>query len=128
MRNYTKYIGPTIAVILIMTAIVGLYFYVDPTSTPLFPRCPINAITGLQCPGCGSQRAIHALLHADLAAAWRYNPLLPLSIPYLAALLTSQLLRRRSHLMSRIYLLLTSTPAIIIITLIITLRTILANL
>lgn len=40
-------------------------------------------MTGLDCPGCGSQRAIHHLLHLDLKAAFLSNPLLVLAIPYL---------------------------------------------
>lgn len=41
---------------------------------------------GLRCPGCGSQRAIHELLHLHFGDAFRYNPLVILSIPYLALL------------------------------------------
>lgn len=48
-----------------------------------FPKCPFKAVTGLDCPGCGSQRAIHQLLNFNLIAAFKYNPLLLLSIPYI---------------------------------------------
>lgn len=40
-------------------------------------------LTGLKCPGCGTQRAIHALLHGDVVTALRFNALLPVSIPLL---------------------------------------------
>ena len=49
-----------IAVALAVMAVV--YFVFDPTTTRLFPKCAFYALTGFKCPGCGSQRAIHALL------------------------------------------------------------------
>ena len=39
-------------------------------------QCPFYALTGLYCPGCGSGRAVYALLHGRLAASFRYQPLL----------------------------------------------------
>ena len=38
-------------------------------------RCPFLAVTGHYCPGCGGTRAILALLHGDVAAAWHNNAL-----------------------------------------------------
>ena len=62
----------------------------------MFPKCPFRLLTGLQCPGCGSQRALHALLHGDIAGAWRFNAMLVAFIPVLAVMIPVQLLRR-SH-------------------------------
>ena len=45
--------------------------------------------TGLECPGCGSQRAIHSLLNGDLVAAVHYNALTVAAIPYIAVYLTT---------------------------------------
>ena len=70
------------------TALV-VYFLFDPSTSP-FPRCPFLMLTGWLCPGCGSQRAIHSLLHLDIAAAWRYNALLVLSIPYVLLLVVAE--------------------------------------
>lgn len=39
-------------------------------------QCPFYALTGLYCPGCGSGRAVYALLHGRLAASFRSQPLL----------------------------------------------------
>ena len=48
----------------------------DPT-TPggLLPVCPTRALLGIDCPGCGTLRAVYSLLHLDLGGALRYNAL-----------------------------------------------------
>lgn len=42
---------------------------------PFVPACPLRTLTSIPCPTCGSTRAGFALLHADLLAALRLNPL-----------------------------------------------------
>lgn len=54
-----------------------VYYRLDPAQHSFFPKCPFLSLTGLFCPGCGSQRAIHALLHFDLKAAFSFNLLVP---------------------------------------------------
>ncbi len=39
-------------------------------------RCPIHSLTGFFCPGCGSTRAVRALLNGDLQLAIHNNTLL----------------------------------------------------
>ena len=68
-----------------LTALLIVYALFDPQQAGWFPRCPFRVVTGLECPGCGSQRAVHRLLNLDVAGALRENVLLVLSIPYLAA-------------------------------------------
>lgn len=63
-----------------------VYSALDPASN-LFPRCPVNMLTGLKCPGCGSQRALHQLLHLNIVKAMEYNALMVFSIPILLFLL-----------------------------------------
>jgi hypothetical protein len=46
------------------------------------PGCPFFELTGLQCPGCGSTRAVNALLHGSFAKAWHYNALAVLLLPF----------------------------------------------
>lgn len=53
-----------------------LYYQADPESS-LFPACPFRQLTGILCTGCGSQRALHDLMHLDLAGAFRHNLLFP---------------------------------------------------
>ncbi|MBP3549689.1 MAG: DUF2752 domain-containing protein [Rikenellaceae bacterium] len=103
MARRKVWLGITVAVVLIAAA--AIYYTFDPATTP-FPRCPFLVLTGWECPGCGSQRAIHSLLHLDIAAAWRYNAMLVLSIPYVVLLLVAERLGRRRQ--SRLYRVLNS--------------------
>ncbi len=70
------------AVLLLVLSV--LYFVFDPAEHVVFPKCPFKMLTGWDCPGCGSQRAIHALLHGDVLSAFRLNALMVLAVPYLA--------------------------------------------
>jgi hypothetical protein len=63
---------------------VLILFFYDPAQIPIYPVCPFHRITGLDCPGCGSLRAIHQLLHGNILAAIRFNALLVLSLPIMA--------------------------------------------
>ncbi len=65
-----------------LLAAAALLFVFDPMQVDYFPRCPVLALTGFQCAGCGSQRALHALSHLHFLEAWSFNPLLILSLPY----------------------------------------------
>lgn len=56
----------------------------DPNAADsVLPPCPFLALTGWFCPGCGSTRALHALLHGDLVQALAMNPLLVIAMPLL---------------------------------------------
>jgi len=55
----------------------------DPATSGIFPPCPLRYLTGWYCPGCGSLRAIHQLLHGNLRAAWALNPLTMILLPFL---------------------------------------------
>jgi hypothetical protein len=65
----------------------------DPATSGMFPPCPLRYLTGWYCPGCGSLRAIHALLHGDFHTAWAMNPLTIVLLPFLMYGLVSQVLR-----------------------------------
>lgn len=58
-------------------------------------------LTGLKCPGCGSQRAIHALLCGDILSAFRYNALLVISLPIILLYGIAELLRTRYNALYR---------------------------
>ena len=55
----------------------------DPATSGVFPPCPVRYLTGWYCPGCGSLRAMHQLLHRNLRAAWAMNPLTVVLLPFL---------------------------------------------
>ncbi len=63
----------------------GVILYAgDPAVSPIFPPCPFHWLTGLWCPGCGSARALNAILHGRIMSALDLNPLLVISLPFLA--------------------------------------------
>ena len=55
-------------------SVLLLYLLVD-ARKGFFPPCPLYAVSHIYCPGCGTQRALSALLHGELLQAVRYNPL-----------------------------------------------------
>lgn len=83
----------TVAAITVAAAVViALYASFDPASG-FFPACPVKAITGFDCPGCGSQRALHALLNGQIADAWRHNAVLFVLVPAAAAMIAAEMTR-----------------------------------
>jgi hypothetical protein len=62
----------------------AILFCFDPTQYHFYPTCIFHQTTGLLCPGCGSLRALHQLLHGHLVTAFRFNPVLVVSLPLLA--------------------------------------------
>lgn len=74
--------GPWIAVVALAgLAVLALLWHFEPRGQFFFPRCTFLQVTGLQCPGCGGLRATHALLHGDVASAWRLNALWVAALP-----------------------------------------------
>jgi hypothetical protein len=49
----------------------------NPVTAGFFPQCPLHAMTGLNCPGCGMTRGLHAFLNGDVLSALHFNALLP---------------------------------------------------
>ena len=64
--------------ILTVTAGAFVVGYFNPTTAGFFPVCPLHAMTGLNCPGCGLTRGFHAFLNGDVLGALRFNALLPI--------------------------------------------------
>ena len=58
-------------------------FVFEPGKSGFFPACPFRLLTGFTCPGCGTTRALHQILHGHFAAAFMLNPLLLVAIPFL---------------------------------------------
>ena len=70
-------IGLIIILVIAVLGVLSLYFFWNPT-TELFPKCPFYSITGLYCPGCGSQRAAHQILNGHLIEGLKHNFLIGL--------------------------------------------------
>jgi hypothetical protein len=79
------------ATIALLAASAVVLYLVDPATTRCFPPCPFHTLTGLYCPGCGSLRASHQLLHGRVGAAFGLNPLMVLAAPPLAYALLCRL-------------------------------------
>jgi hypothetical protein len=79
----SKRIIPMAMLLLLTGALVLLRIY-NPAISAIFPPCPFRYLTGWYCPGCGSLRAVHQLLHGNLGPAWAMNPLTVLLFPFLA--------------------------------------------
>ena len=58
----------------------GAVAYFDPSRANVFPVCPLYALTGFACPGCGLTRGFHALFHGDILTALDFNALIPVWI------------------------------------------------
>jgi Protein of unknown function (DUF2752) len=58
-------------------------FLLEPGKSAFLPACPFRALTGFTCPGCGTTRGLHQLLHGNLGAAFQLNPLMILTLPFL---------------------------------------------
>ena len=97
---------------------IGFYVYAnfDPLKSQWFPRCMFLTLTGLKCPGCGSQRVLHSLLSGDILQAFESNALLVVLIPYMILLIFSALFKSRGE---RLYSAL-SSPALIYALIIVT--------
>lgn len=85
-----------------LAALCVIYFCIDPMQCRWMPHCPLKMLTGLDCPGCGSQRAIHSLLHGDIRSALEANWLLIVLIPYLTAAFAAEILPGRLRRLRRI--------------------------
>lgn len=72
-----------IAIWLLLLAGAAYLFVFEPGKTGFFPACPFRLLTGFTCPGCGTTRALHHILHGHFADAFMLNPLLLLAIPFL---------------------------------------------
>jgi hypothetical protein len=78
-RDHRTWLAPVAAGAI---GLAGLAYVrtVDPARDGVFPACPFHRVTGLWCPGCGMTRALHALLHGEVAAAIGSNVFLPLAV------------------------------------------------
>lgn len=76
-------IGKILTAVAILSIAAIFYYKFNPELVKLFPPCLFKSITGYKCPGCGTQRALHYLLHFDVWNAFLKNPMMVIALPYL---------------------------------------------
>ncbi len=77
LATFTLLAAPPVAIIL--TSLLLLHY--PPEQYHFYPQCPIHQYLHLDCPGCGTTRALAALLHGHLLEALRLNALTTLLLP-----------------------------------------------
>ena len=68
-------------VLLAVAGVAALYSFDPNTTDSPFAVCIFQTLTGFWCAGCGITRALHALVHGDIAGAFAMNPLGMLLLP-----------------------------------------------
>lgn len=56
---------------------------INPSEPGHYPLCPFRAMTGFDCPGCGSLRALHDLATGHPLSALDHNALTVLAVPFM---------------------------------------------
>jgi hypothetical protein len=65
----------------VLAAAAAILLLFPPTRYSFYPQCPIYQFLGILCPGCGTTRALAALLHGHILDALRLNPLTTIMVP-----------------------------------------------
>ncbi|HKO97203.1 MAG TPA: DUF2752 domain-containing protein [Pyrinomonadaceae bacterium] len=74
----------TIVAIWLLSIAAAVYLFIfEPGKSGFFLNCPFRMLTGFACPGCGSTRGLHRLLHGDIIGAFQFNPIMFLLLPIL---------------------------------------------
>lgn len=128
MKKYgVKYILVAILSLSVLISFVVIYRNFNPSDYPFFPKCPSKLLTGFDCPGCGSQRAVHHLLNLELGEAAKDNLLVVLFAPYIVAGLVFENIKRPSRRFLVWRRRLFGLPAIYVIFAVITVFTVVRN-
>ncbi len=75
-------------------AVIAVLAIGNPASESWFLKCPLYQTTGIQCPLCGSQRALHEMAHGHIASAWNYNPALWVFLLYILFVVAGKFIPR----------------------------------
>jgi Protein of unknown function (DUF2752) len=74
-------VGPLLSIAGLTAATVALHVR-DPHVSHSWGVCPLYALTGVYCPGCGGLRGVNDLSNGHLGQAASSNLLLVLAIPF----------------------------------------------
>ena len=66
------------------TVTAGVFYLFLVRITHLSIPCPVRALTGFQCPGCGITRYFAALSRLDFETAYQANPFIFMMMPFAA--------------------------------------------
>jgi hypothetical protein len=77
-----KGLSVTLGIVATVVVLTLLYLF-NPVETAYAPKCIFHVMTGLNCPGCGMQRFLHAFMHGNFLEAIHYNYMLIVLIPYM---------------------------------------------
>ena len=69
--------------LVLISSCLVVVFLKDPAESSILPSCPFRTLTGFDCPGCGTLRGLHQLLHGNILAALDLNLVMVLMLPYL---------------------------------------------
>ena len=89
IEQFREWVGRYLLPVLVPALAAVFYFY-DPSQSRhgnFFLKCLFHQATGLHCPGCGGQRAVHQLLHGHVRQAANHNLLFVVALPFLAVML-----------------------------------------
>jgi hypothetical protein len=71
---------------LLLTGVIlfaAFLFFYNSKTMHFVPRCPFYWATGFYCPGCGTTRGLHRLLHGDITGALHANIVMIVTVPYI---------------------------------------------
>ena len=81
---------------LALLSVFILYYLIEDPAGGLMPSCVVKSITGWSCPGCGSQRFLHALLNGHPLEAVSYNYFIPVGFLLIGVVIWLEA-TRKSH-------------------------------
>ena len=81
-----RMLGPALTLGGLAAATVALHVR-DPHVSHSWGLCPLYALTGIYCPGCGGLRGVNDLTDGHVGAAVSSNLLMVLAIPFVTLLL-----------------------------------------
>jgi len=81
MKSQVEWSPPAALLILFTATAAIVLLRFPPAQYGFYPECPIHHLFGILCPGCGTTRALAALLRGQIAEALRFNPITTLLLP-----------------------------------------------
>ena len=95
LQGRTATISRAAAPLVVAGLAAAILLFLPPTRYSFYPQCPIYSSLHLLCPGCGTTRALAALLRGHLREAIHLNALTTLLFPIAIAYAAQNY---RSHL------------------------------